>query len=610
MGITIKDERKDVEYVAYSMATAYYAKDLLTREWSTIHGGVYVPVSDFASPNPYLDHIEYRDIYKPDGTLLTLINPAYMLRQMNEMTNDRFGIFGHITSLNPLRPANKPDEWESNALVLFDEGVAEEVFEYSSIDNVAFFRFMKPLYTEQGCLKCHSIQGYQIGDIRGGISISIPMDDLFTLLNTNIRQHIFTHVGLWVFGVLILLISYLYSKRYEEYKTDMMKKIAESQKMETVGRLAGGIAHDFNNLLTPLLGYSELIMNYEVDETHPIYEPISDIYNISIRAKRLVQQLLMFSRKNVLDISVCDLNNLIENIIPIIKRTIRENIVIELDLDPNLMYVSLDVNQFEMVLLNLSINAQDAMQDGGTIIIKTANICINQDSISDNKKIPKGTYSLLSFSDSGVGIPDDVQKRIFEPFFTTKAPGKGTGLGLSTVKSIVEQMNAKINVYSQIGNGTVFKIYIPVADKNQVENFVCNIKPDSAYPRGTETVLFVEDDAFIMKMIPGMLQRIGYQVLTAKNVRQAREIIKNTNDHIDVLVSDVVMPDGTGFDIYHFILNFFPEIKVLFISGYINLDSYRNEANIKYRLLSKPFSMHDLSVTLREVLDSTDHTTI
>ena len=378
-------------------------------------------------------------------------------------------------------------------------------------------------------------------------------------------------------------------------------QLRQSQKMEAVGRLAGGVAHDFNNLLTAIIGYSELLMsNPDVDETTRTC--VEEIRKAGERAASLTGQLLAFSRKQVLQPKVLDLNIIITNLDKMLRRLIGEDIDLEVVAEPDLWLLRADPGQIEQVIMNLAVNARDAMSSGGRLKIETSNAEFHEESVRTYAEIPQGSYVALQVSDSGHGISEDVLTRIFEPFFTTKEQGKGTGLGLSTVYGIVKQSGGYIYVDSELEKGTTFTVYLPRADE------VAGIRESGAdpdeLPVGTETILLVEDELLVRQLVSRTLRASGYLVIEASNGSEALGIGDDYEGPIHLLVSDMVMPKMSGRELASRFAEWRPSMKTLFISGYTDNEiSSQDVVDSGVSFLQKPFTPAQLASKVRQVLD-------
>jgi PAS domain S-box-containing protein len=443
-------------------------------------------------------------------------------------------------------------------------------------------------------------------------------------------------------------------------------QLQHARKLESIGHLAGGIAHDFNNMLAAILGYSQVAQikvrdvsslfsksiemihqNLEsrlqaihsgempgsangsiisgsmisgistmipflrectamledgLNRTSMINGMIEEVIKASDRAANLTRQLLAFARQQTLEMKPIDLNRVITDLEKMLRRTIKENIDIKLDLSPEISSIEADVGQIEQIILNLAVNSQDAMPEGGAIVIRTGNRILDADSIRGHEGLEPGHFVMLEISDTGIGMEKEIHGKIFEPFFTTKAPGKGTGLGLATVYGIVKQHLAGIWFYSEPGKGTTFKIYFPKSHQtpeNVVHGETCS------EITGEETILVVEDQEQVRSIISMILEDCGYNVLVAENGQEAIETSGQYEGRIDLLVSDVVMPGMNGREVYNELIRSRPEIKALFMSGYPReIISHHGILDDGFNFLSKPVSVEELRTKVRDILDN------
>jgi two-component system, cell cycle sensor histidine kinase and response regulator CckA len=378
------------------------------------------------------------------------------------------------------------------------------------------------------------------------------------------------------------------------------EQLRQSQKLESVGMLAGGIAHDFNNLLTVIIGYSELSLK-RLDKNDPVVRNVEEIKNAAERAASLTRQLLAFSRKQVLQPKILDLNSIIENIKKMLSRLIGEDMELDTSLGIELGSVKADPGQIEQVILNLVVNARDAMPEGGKITIETANIFLDGAYARHHIAVEPGWYAMLAVSDTGDGIDVETQKHIFEPFFTTKDQGKGTGLGLSTVYGIVKQSGGNLWVYSEVGLGTTFKVYLPVVDKQ-----IPKLDSKTTTPRslaGTETILLAEDEEMVRSLTRDCLQWRGYTVLEAADAAEALSICQQHKGKIHLLLTDMVMPRMSGKDLAKEFVKLRPDSSVLYMSGYTNRAIVHNgvlDGDVAF--IEKPFTPDALLHKVVEVL--------
>jgi PAS domain S-box-containing protein len=383
-------------------------------------------------------------------------------------------------------------------------------------------------------------------------------------------------------------------------RKNLEEQFRQSQKMEAIGQLAGGVGHDFNNLLTVIKGNSELLLG-RLDPAQPLYQNADQIRRAADQAAVLIRQLLAFSRMQVLEPKVLDLNNVVAETGKMLPRLLRADVEVELLPAPSLGQVKADQNQIEQVILNLAVNARDAMPQGGKLTIETANVDLDEDYCRLHPGVKAGKYVMLAVTDTGTGMDAETQAHIFEPFFTTKEPGKGTGLGLSTVYGIVKQSGGWIWVYSEVGLGTTFKIYLP-----KVEEVVSPDRssgPRSMLPRGTQTILLVEDQEGIRDLARPFLENIGYKILEASNGEMAIQIARQFKGKIDLLLTDLVMPKMGGRELAQRLVALRPDVRVLYMSGYAEYaPAYAGTLEDDAFRLQKPFSMDALAHKVREVL--------
>ncbi len=393
-------------------------------------------------------------------------------------------------------------------------------------------------------------------------------------------------------------------KRAEEEKALLQEQLLQSQRVEAIGRLAGGIAHDFNNLLTVIKGYSEL-SKMELTEDHPLRQNIEEIQSATERAANLTRQLLAFSRRQIMEMKVLDLNTLLRDLDKMLRRVIGEDIELVTVLSEDLGRVKADAGQIEQVIMNLVVNARDAMPSGGKLTIETANVELDESYARSHLDVKPGPYVMLSVSDTGVGMSPEVRERIFEPFFTTKEKGKGTGLGLSTTYGIVKQSGGEIWVYSELGKGTMFKIYLPRVDE-PLES-ITERAVEEQLPRGNETILIVEDDEEVRKLAARILEKQGYTILESPNGDEALHACEMYKNSIHLMLADIVMPGMSGSELGRLLKPRYPEIKILYMSGYTDDAIVHHgilERGVHY--IQKPFTMEGLARKVREVLDKED----
>ena len=387
------------------------------------------------------------------------------------------------------------------------------------------------------------------------------------------------------------------SRDVTEHKA-LEEQLRQAQKIEAVGQLAGGLAHDFNNLLTAVLGYAQIL-----EETFEPGDPrrldTREIRKAGERASQLTRQLLAFSRKQILQPVVLGLNDVIDGIGRMLSRVVGEHIRLELKLDPHLARVKADPGQVEQILVNLAVNAADAMERGGTLTIETSNVALDAAAARRANAPAPGPYVMLSVCDTGTGMTPETQLRIFEPFFTTKAVGKGTGMGLATVFGIAKQSGGTVTVRSKPGEGTIFNVYLPQTDEPKTG---AAAQPPAVEHQGARTVLAVDDDPGVLTLVTAFLTRDGYTVLAAQDSETAMNLAAS-HDAIDLLLTDVVMPDVDGPTLFARLRSRQPALRVLYMSGYA--DSAIVDRGVLApgtQFISKPFAGHALLTKVREAL--------
>jgi signal transduction histidine kinase len=397
-------------------------------------------------------------------------------------------------------------------------------------------------------------------------------------------------------GVLVYTVRDLTRQRKLE------DQLAQAQKMEAIGQLAGGVAHDFNNLLTVIMSYSSLLLS-EMAADDAMRGDIQEISAAAERAAALTRQLLAFSRKQVLQMRPVNLNSVVADVEKMLRRLIGEDISLTANLDPELALISADPGQLEQVLINLAVNARDAMPGGGALTITTDNARLSDEHGERHLGAAPGKYVMLAVTDTGSGMTKEVQQRLFEPFYTTKGPGKGTGLGLATVHGIVKQSGGDVYVYSELGHGTTFKVYFPLLT-NATDILTATAEHRAVTPRGSETVLLAEDDESLRALGARVLSGLGYNVLVARTGSEALRIVAEHNGLIHLIATDVVMPEMNGSQLVEKVLEARPEIRVLFMSGYTDDEVMRRGViDGQTAFLQKPFTPDLLAHKVREVLD-------
>lgn len=852
------DAERGIERIAHETARTGVEKDLLYRYWAAELGGIYVPVSVSTPPNPRLASVRDRDITTPSGRRLTLMHPATMMRQVHELGRDFSNIQGRYTSLKPLQPENAPDAWEARALKILEGGAREfgEIVDYQGIPH---YRLMTPLIMVKPCLTCHEAQGYKLGDLRGGINASIPMDTFAPVSHGHHASMVRQFAGMWVLGFagilvfspfvrrrieerekaeqamsaseeqyrnlvdrspdaiyvhvdgrtvfsnamgarllgaeraedlhgrpfsefvhpayrsaaregsrrregdsapaslldgvflrldgsgvdveftaipflfsgtdaiqvvarniskrkeierllrkadaqyrmivetahegiivndgtgvitlvnprLLEMLGYSYEellgrsifefmaeedrrdheqqmelrqqgagsqyelrfrrkdgsviwthasaaplideqgvsrggfgmftdisdrKHAEEQRKKLEAQLLQAQRIESVGRLAGGMAHDINNLLTPILGYAEMLES-NLPAEDPNQGDLREITNAALRIRNMTRQLLAFARKQTLEISRLDVNEVVSGFTRMLQMTLRENVALTVRLAPSVRSVLADKSQMEQVLMNLAVNAQDAMPSGGAFTIATHDSMVDEAAAANLPGMTPGNYVQLLAKDTGIGMDGETMSKIFDPFFTTKETGRGTGLGLATVYGIIKQHGGYIEVRSEPGAGAEFTIFLPANDAPR--SAAAEAAKERQTQRGTETVLVVEDQEQVLRLASLMLTRNGYRVLTALSGREALETAGSFPGDIHLVISDVIMPDMNGREVFERLSEVRKGIKILYMSGYpADVIGKHGVLDGGINFLRKPFSVQELTVKVRQVLDN------
>ncbi len=391
-------------------------------------------------------------------------------------------------------------------------------------------------------------------------------------------------------------------RQEEETKAKLEEQLVQSQKMESIGRLAGGVAHELNNLLTPILGYAQMSLALP-DSRETLTDNLEQIEKAATRASNLVQQLLAFSRRQIIKPEIIQPNDLVEDMGKMLRQLIGEHIELVLLLDPELNHIKADSTQLTQILMNLTINAQDAMPDGGKVTIETSNTTKEEGWNKQQPQLPSGEYVVLSVSDNGIGMTEEVKAHIFEPFFTTKGVGQGTGLGLATCYGIANHIGGCIEVHSEVGQGATFKVYLPsiqgpvnLSDHDEISKEM---------PNGSETILLVEDEPLVRGMVSTMLKDQGYEVLQATNGEEALRVVQqHAGKDIQLLLTDVVMPQMGGIELAEKFGSLYPDTSLLLMSGYTEqVITERDSLTGGPAFLHKPFTVSALATKVREVID-------
>jgi two-component system cell cycle sensor histidine kinase/response regulator CckA len=670
---------RTAESYARAAAEAGYQKDILYRRWAAGHGGVYVPVSPATPPSPWLAHLPERDLTTPSGRQLTLLNPAYMTRQVHELGQRDYGQRGHITSLNPLRPANTPDEWERASLQAFASGATEAASVVAG-DDGAHLRYMRAMTTETSCLKCHEVQGYRVGEVRGGISVDVPLASYHAAARSGISLDLGLHAALWLAGLAVLGLGYrslahglaahsriharyqdlvetsqdliwqldrdgrivylnpawetalgrplaeLVGRPFTDFKDPadrergeaafrrmlaeggtltgqesaflhhhgrtvlllinakairdqhgvvtgvrgtafdittrkaLEERLRQGEKLQVVGQLAGGIAHDFNNQLAGILGYADLLTRHTAD---PVLRRYGErIATAAQRSADLTRKLLAFARKgNVRKVAV-DLHGVVQETTALLERSLGQPIAIRQQLAAPQALVEGDPASLQSALLNLAVNARDAMPQGGTLTFATR---VRDLAAGEVPELAAGAWLELSVTDTGCGMDAQVRARIFEPFFTTKGPGKGTGMGLPAVFGTVMSHGGRLLVESAPGQGSTFRILLPpLGEVPLAEETTPSGSPVLPHLR----ILVAEDEPVVSDLLTDLLRGDGHEVVTTLDGSQALDAFRQRDRRFDLVILDLCMPGLDGRRCLRELRALDPGVRVLVASGH------------------------------------------
>jgi PAS domain S-box-containing protein len=402
-------------------------------------------------------------------------------------------------------------------------------------------------------------------------------------------------------GSVLLLRDVTERKEAEELLIEREAQLRQSQKMEALGLLAGGVAHDFNNLLTSILGFSNLAFD-SLQEGHPARADIQEVIAGAERAAKLTTQLLAVGRKQVLQIRPLELNSIVNGMALLLKRTLGEDVSLEIKLGEEAGFIEADFGGVEQVILNLAVNARDAMPQGGVLLIQTDRVVLDEEHCRTHVGVEPGVYGRLYVRDSGCGMPSHVRERIFEPFFTTKERGKGTGLGMSTVYGIVRQCQGYIEVNSIPGSGSEFFIFFRAVNAVPAAPAA---EPKPTLPRGKETVLVIEDDAAARSIAVRILESLGYKILEAGGGREALRICQECKDPIDLLVTDLVLPEIDGASLVEEARKMRHDFKVIYMTGFGSVSAVQRGLDLtRDEVVTKPYSAEDLAQKVRQTLDA------
>jgi PAS domain S-box-containing protein len=616
LGITISDPTgKIVESNARAAELLGIPKDeqemlrINGNQWRIIRpDGTPMPTEEYASTralkeNRLVENVEMV-IKKPDGTITWINVTAAPLLLEN---------FGVVITYNDITAHRKAEQDYQTLFREMLDGFALHEIVCDASGKPVDYRFLtfNPAFERMTGLTAQDTLGKTVLEVMPGTeqhwietygNVALTGEPAFF---ENYTAEIEKHFEVTAFrpapNQFACIISDITVRKLDESEKEKLQaQLNQAQKMESVGRLAGGVAHDFNNMLGVILGHTEMALD-DVDPAQPLFDDLLEIRKAAERSADLTRQLLTFARKQTVSPKVIDLNETVEGMLKMLRRLIGEDIDLLWKPGRNLRPVKVDPSQIDQLLANLCVNARDAITGVGKITIETGVASIDEAYCADHPGFSPGEFLLLAVSDNGCGMGPDTLSHLFEPFFTTKEMGKGTGLGLASVYGMVKQNNGFINVYSEPGQGTTFRIYLPLFT---AESALLTKKEQSRQAeRGHETIMLVEDEPSILKMATMMLEKLGYTVLATSNPGEAIRLANEHSGQIDMLMTDVVMPGMNGRDLASNLLTFYPDLKRLFMSGYTaNVIAHHGVLDEGVHFIQKPFSRKDLAAKVRQVL--------
>lgn len=591
--------------------TIYFSKPTYPdREFpKQLYVRYFKPFNWLIGTGEYIDDMEKRlkaDVLNSLKFLYTGKNEHLFVHEIYNLHGDDDKPFGQVLlSGNPKNPVNQPlfstaqdskgNFYREEILQLLrNHGEGYSSYWYPSpIDSqetkrTSFFFYDKDWGWTIGSGFYYNFLNEKLAEIEQAIDEKIAKKIWLSIAMTLLITAIMTSV--------FLLLSRRISRIINKYSAELQ----QAQKMESIGRLAGGVAHDFNNMLSVIIGYADLLL-LKISTSDSKYKPINEIRNAAKRSAEITRQLLAFSRQEVISPRALDLNQCVDQHISMVKRLIGEDITLEWHPGSDLWPVLMDSSQFSQIIINLCVNARDAIENVGIISVETRKTTLDKKTLLRHSELTPGDYVVLSISDTGSGMDRKTIENLFEPFFTTKENGKGTGLGLATVYGILKQNNCFIDAYSELGKGSTFNLYFPKHTLKTEDKAVK--KPLDQNIEGTETILLVEDEEAVLNMSTLLLQDLGYTVLACNSPEKAIQVAENSGSAIDLLMTDVVMPGMNGKEISEKLQTLYPGLKMLFVSGYTaNVIADRGVLGEGVNFIQKPFSKHDLGLKLKEVL--------
>jgi signal transduction histidine kinase/CheY-like chemotaxis protein len=618
LGLGAFFSHREKREIALARARDSFQKDVTTRLWVTQRGGVYVPLDERTQANPYLKDFPNREITTTTGKVYTLVNPAYMTRMLHELGKAEYGLQGHITSLKPIRPENAADAWEQKALHNFEAG-SRDYWEELSLAGRPHLRFMGALMTVEGCLRCHASQGYKVGDVRGGISVTVPVEQSSGLIGRIGNWGAFLVGGLlWVLGLWLIRLAgrwkqirIIERKRLEAENARLVTETYQIQKVESLATMAGSIAHHFNNKLQTVMANLEVMgeLPKGADPTRFLALAKQGVE----KTAEVSRLMLVYLGQTTLKQELCRLAECCQAALPILQNKMPSTFTLETELPDPGPVVSANADQLQQLLSCLLNNAWEAMGDRAGIVRLSLRTCVATE-IATAHRFPfawqstQPDYACLTVSDTGCGIAEADIEKLFDPFFSTKFIGRG--LGLSVVLGIVQAYGGAITVESSLGEGSVFRLYFPVAAEalaNRSEPVFQAPKPealdtDSRTATGG-TILMVDDDEILLEATCALIERLGFTVLPARDGIEALDVFRQHQAEIRCVITDLTMPRLDGWGTLTALRQLDPNLPVVLASGYDKGQALSgNHPDRPQAFLGKPFSLQELRNALGQAM--------